>query len=191
MPARVTTRPPSLYWAGIEICSRCAVLERAWRPASLAGPLADAEAAYRKAIEAEPGYALAHLNLAIFYELYGQRPELALETYRHYRTCSPDRHRRGSGGRSRISMPGHAACQSRKDGKAVKRKPAMNDRSKDGMLGPAAPWRTADGGGPPDASAIRGNQELPRFCTSCRGRTHGELTGRPAAWSRSARARGP
>lgn len=75
----------ALLEQGLEVCSRCAPI---WNEIGVLhrqqGRFADAEAAYRRAIEMEPDYALAHLNLAIFYELYGQRPELALDTYRRY-----------------------------------------------------------------------------------------------------------
>ena len=43
-----------------------------------------------KAITLEPGYALAYYNLAILYDLYVQRPELALENYQQYLSLEPD-----------------------------------------------------------------------------------------------------
>ena len=48
------------------------------------GRFAEAEAAYQRAIEVEPGFAAAYYNLAILYELYIPRPELALQNYEQY-----------------------------------------------------------------------------------------------------------
>ena len=42
------------------------------------GQFSEAEQAYLQAIELDPGYALAYYNLAVLYDLYMQRPELAL-----------------------------------------------------------------------------------------------------------------
>ena len=48
------------------------------------GRFAEAERAYRRAIELEPAYAAAYYNLAVLYELYIPRPDLALENYERY-----------------------------------------------------------------------------------------------------------
>lgn len=48
------------------------------------GRFAEAEKAYRRAIELEPDYAVAYYNLAVLYELYIPRPDLALENYERY-----------------------------------------------------------------------------------------------------------
>ena len=45
------------------------------------GQFAAAEQAYLRAIGLEPGYAPAYYNLAVLYELYIPRPDLALENY--------------------------------------------------------------------------------------------------------------
>jgi len=45
------------------------------------GRFAAAEQAYLRAIGLEPGYAPAYYNLAVLYELYIPRPDLALENY--------------------------------------------------------------------------------------------------------------
>ena len=67
------------------VCSHCGpvwnelgVLDR------LQGQFANAEQAYRHAIELEPGYAPPYYNLAVLYELYIPRPDLALENYERY-----------------------------------------------------------------------------------------------------------
>lgn len=43
-----------------------------------------AEQSYRNAIKARPGYAAAHLNLAILYDVVLHRPREALASYRNY-----------------------------------------------------------------------------------------------------------
>ena len=82
---------------GDEVAAR-ALLERASTVCSHCGPVwnalgvldrrqggfADAEQAYRRAIELEPGYAPAYYNLAVLYELYIPRPDLALENYERF-----------------------------------------------------------------------------------------------------------
>lgn len=50
------------------------------------GQFSAAEQAYLKAIELEPDYALAYYNLAVLYDIYIQRPELALANYQQYLT---------------------------------------------------------------------------------------------------------
>jgi Flp pilus assembly protein TadD len=54
------------------------------------GQFEEAEQAYLKAIELEPGYALAYYNLAVLYDLYIQQPELALENYQQYLSLGAD-----------------------------------------------------------------------------------------------------
>lgn len=49
-----------------------------------AGDLAQAERSYRAALEADPAFAPALLNLAFLYELHLQRPADALAAYRRY-----------------------------------------------------------------------------------------------------------
>jgi tetratricopeptide (TPR) repeat protein len=48
------------------------------------GKFADAEAAYLRAIAAEPNYAPAHLNLGVLYDLYLSEPQKALEQFERY-----------------------------------------------------------------------------------------------------------
>jgi tetratricopeptide (TPR) repeat protein len=48
------------------------------------GKFTDAEAAYLHAIEAEPDYASAHLNLGVLYDLYLGEPQKALEQFERY-----------------------------------------------------------------------------------------------------------
>jgi len=67
------------------VCSRCGA---AWNELGVLGRLqgrfADAEQAYRRAIELQPDYAPAYYNLAVLYELYLPRPDLALQNYERY-----------------------------------------------------------------------------------------------------------
>jgi tetratricopeptide (TPR) repeat protein len=67
------------------VCARCGP---AWNElgvlARQQGRFADAEQAYLKAVELQPGFAPAHFNLAMLYELYMPRPELALQNYERY-----------------------------------------------------------------------------------------------------------
>jgi tetratricopeptide (TPR) repeat protein len=91
--ARAGRDAAALAWLGgaAKTCSRCGAV---WTEAGVihrkAGRLKDAERAYQRAIELEAGYGLAYYNLAVLYDLYLQRPELALETYRRYQASSPD-----------------------------------------------------------------------------------------------------
>ena len=48
------------------------------------GKFAEAEAAYLRAIAAEPNYAPAHLNLGVLYDLYLAEPQKALEQFERY-----------------------------------------------------------------------------------------------------------
>ena len=50
------------------------------------GKLTEAESAYQRAIAADPGYALAHYNLGVLYDLYLQRLDVALQHYEAYQT---------------------------------------------------------------------------------------------------------
>lgn len=49
------------------------------------GRFGEAKAAYLQALAAKPDYALAHLNMAILYDLYTGELEQALDHYRQYR----------------------------------------------------------------------------------------------------------
>jgi tetratricopeptide (TPR) repeat protein len=48
------------------------------------GKFSDAEAAYMRAITAEPNYAPAHLNLGVLYDLYMSEPQKALDQFERY-----------------------------------------------------------------------------------------------------------
>ncbi len=48
------------------------------------GKFADAEAAYQRAIAADPNYAPAHLNLGVLYDLYLGQPQKALDEFERY-----------------------------------------------------------------------------------------------------------
>lgn len=67
------------------VCSRCGPV---WNEIGVVntheGRFADAEKAYRRAIELAPDYATAYYNIAILYELYIPRPELAVQNYEKY-----------------------------------------------------------------------------------------------------------
>jgi Flp pilus assembly protein TadD len=54
------------------------------------GRFREAEQAYLKAIELDPAYALGYYNLAVLYDLYIQRPELALVNYQQYISLGTD-----------------------------------------------------------------------------------------------------
>lgn len=68
-----------------QVCTNCGP---AWNELGVLGRrqgrFADAEQAYLRAIELQPGYAAAYYNLAVLYELYLPRPELALQNYERY-----------------------------------------------------------------------------------------------------------
>jgi tetratricopeptide (TPR) repeat protein len=53
------------------------------------GKFKEAESAYKLALTADDGYAAAHLNLGVLYDLYLQKPELALPQYERYQTLLP------------------------------------------------------------------------------------------------------
>ncbi len=75
----------ALFEQAATVCSRCGPV---WNELgvlhSQQGRFAEAEAAYQRAIEVEPGFAAAYYNLGIVYELYIPRPELALQNYEQY-----------------------------------------------------------------------------------------------------------
>jgi tetratricopeptide (TPR) repeat protein len=50
----------------------------------------EAEAAYMKAVTADPDYALAHYNLGVLNELYLQRLDLALQHFERYQDLGGD-----------------------------------------------------------------------------------------------------
>ncbi len=53
-----------------------------------AGQFQQAEAAYGQALQANPDYALTHLNIGVLYDLYLHQPERALAHYREYQILS-------------------------------------------------------------------------------------------------------
>ncbi len=67
------------------VCTQCGP---AWNQLGVLGRkqgrFADAEQAYLRAIELQPDYAPAYYNLAVLYELYIPRPDLALQYYERY-----------------------------------------------------------------------------------------------------------
>lgn len=73
------------YQRATQVCSRCGP---AWNELGVLdrgqGRFPDAEQAYLRAIELQPDYAPPYYNLAILYELYVPRPELALQNYERY-----------------------------------------------------------------------------------------------------------
>lgn len=81
----------ALFARAALVCARCAPV---WNELGVQhrrqGRFNEAEQAYRKAIEAEPAYALPYYNLAVLYELYSQRPELALDYYQRYLDLGAD-----------------------------------------------------------------------------------------------------
>ena len=75
----------ALFERASTVCTHCGAV---WNELGildrLQGQFAEAEKAYRLAIELEPGYASSYYNLAVLYELYIPRPELAVENYERY-----------------------------------------------------------------------------------------------------------
>ena len=75
----------ALFERASTVCNRCGPV---WNELGVLhrqqGRFADAEQAYQRAIELEPGYALPYYNLAMLYELYIPRPDLALQSYEQY-----------------------------------------------------------------------------------------------------------
>ena len=80
-----------LLGRAVAVCARCAV---AWNELGVVqrrqGRFAEAEKAYLQSIAAEEGYAPAWFNLGVLYELYLQRPELAVDRYTRYRALAAD-----------------------------------------------------------------------------------------------------
>jgi Flp pilus assembly protein TadD len=76
----------ALLERAVAVCTRCAA---PWNELGVMqrrqGRFADAEQSYLKSEAADPGFASAYFNLGVLYELYLQRPELALEQYARFR----------------------------------------------------------------------------------------------------------
>ena len=76
----------ALLERAVAVCANCAA---AWNELGVVqrrqGRFNDAERSYLAAIAADPDYSNAHFNLGVLYELYLQRPELALDQYARYR----------------------------------------------------------------------------------------------------------
>ncbi len=76
----------ALLQRAVAVCDHCAP---AWNELGLLqrrqGRFNEAEQSYLKAIAADSGYANAWFNLGVLYELYLQRPELALDHYGRFR----------------------------------------------------------------------------------------------------------
>lgn len=74
-----------LFERATRVCANCGP---AWNElgalARRQGRFADAELAYLQAISLQPDYAAAYFNLAMLYELYLPRPELAVQNYERY-----------------------------------------------------------------------------------------------------------
>jgi tetratricopeptide (TPR) repeat protein len=74
-----------LFERASTVCSHCGPV---WNQLGILdrqqGQFTEAEKAYRHAIELEPDYAPTYFNLAVLYELYIPRPDLALENYERY-----------------------------------------------------------------------------------------------------------
>ena len=77
--------------AASDVCADCApVLAEIGVLRRESGDFDGAEQAYFAALEADPGYADAHFNLAVLNDLYRQRPRLAVAHYEHYLALRPD-----------------------------------------------------------------------------------------------------
>ncbi len=67
------------------VCNNCAA---PWNQLGIlyreAGRFEEAEAAYRQALDHDAGYALAHYNLGVLYDLYRARPAEAVEHYERF-----------------------------------------------------------------------------------------------------------
>jgi tetratricopeptide (TPR) repeat protein len=81
----------ALLERAVAVCEHCA---EAWNQRGVLlrqnGRFSDAEEAYHKAIAANPQHAPVHFNLGVLYDLYLQRPELALEQYESYVALETD-----------------------------------------------------------------------------------------------------
>ena len=76
----------ALLKRAVTVCERCAA---PWNELGVVqrqqGQFADAEQSYLRAIAADAAYANARFNLAVLYELYLQRPDMALDQYSRFR----------------------------------------------------------------------------------------------------------
>jgi tetratricopeptide (TPR) repeat protein len=54
------------------------------------GRFTDAVESYQRALEIQPDYALAHLNLGVLYDLYLQQPDKALLEFESYVSIAGD-----------------------------------------------------------------------------------------------------
>jgi tetratricopeptide (TPR) repeat protein len=85
--ARAGHEEAALAWLAraARACERCGAV---WNELGMIrrrqGRFEEAEAAYQEALRREPGFALARYNLAVLYDLYLQRPGLALAYYEQY-----------------------------------------------------------------------------------------------------------
>ena len=82
------------------------------------GKFAEAEAAYRRALEADPEHSLAHYNLGVLLDLYLRRTAEALEHYEAYQASLDEpnetvarwivdlRRRVGNGNAARVAQEG-------------------------------------------------------------------------------------
>ncbi|CAG0937912.1 hypothetical protein GPROT2_00055 [Gammaproteobacteria bacterium] len=81
----------ALLERAVTTCTDCAA---AWNALGVLqrqqGRFADAEQSYLKALAADAGYANAAFNLGVLYDLYLQRPELAMEQYLRFRQLLAD-----------------------------------------------------------------------------------------------------
>ncbi len=81
----------ALLERAVTVCNQCAA---AWNELGVLqrrqGRFSEAEQSYLKAIAADPAYGHAHFNLGVLYELYLQRPELALDQYTRFRELQVD-----------------------------------------------------------------------------------------------------
>jgi Flp pilus assembly protein TadD len=75
----------ALFQQATTVCARCGA---PWNELGVLrrqqGRFTDAEQAYLRAIELEAGFAPTYYNLAMLYELYIPRPELAVQNYERY-----------------------------------------------------------------------------------------------------------
>jgi len=78
----------------VSVCTDCAA---AWNELGIlqrqTGLFESAEQSYLRAIEADPAYSLAYLNLGVLYELYQRRLPQALEYYEKFIATSGDERR--------------------------------------------------------------------------------------------------
>jgi len=76
----------ALLEQAVQACEHCAP---AWNELGVLqrqqGRFIEADHAWRQSIASDPAYAMAWFNLGVLYEIYLQRPELALEHYARFR----------------------------------------------------------------------------------------------------------